>query len=108
MKERKSRNLLMLLGSTSLGAVGQFLFKLSVIGSGTVYWLLGLGVLSYIVSTLIYFYVLSRVNLSWAYGIGGLSYIFAVMLANFIETVPVVRWVGVVVITAGVFLIGAS
>ncbi len=108
MDGRKSTNLLMLLGSTSLGAIGQFLFKLSVIGSGTTYWLLGLGVLSYVISTLIYFYVLSRVHLSWAYGIGGLSYIFAVMLANFIETVPFVRWIGVVVITAGVFLIGTS
>lgn len=107
MRESKRNNLLMLLGSTSLGAAGQFLFKLSVIGA-TSYALLVLGILSYAVSTLIYFYVLSRTHLSWAYGIGGLSYIFAVILAAFIEAVPPVRWIGVIVITAGVFLIGMS
>jgi len=107
MSSGKRNNVLMLLGSTSLGAVGQFLFKSSVLGS-VQYTLLVLGVLAYFLSTLIYFYVLSRVHLSWAYGIGGLSYIFAVVLASFIEAVPLARWVGVVVITVGVFLIGLS
>ena len=55
-----------------------------------------------------YFYVLSRAHLTWVYGIGGLAYIFAVILANFIETVPLLRWVGVIVITIGVALIGFS
>lgn len=107
MRESKRNNILMLLCSTGLGAVGQFLFKLAVMDTLS-YMLLGLGVLSYVVSTLIYFYVLSRVHLSWAYGLGGLSYIFAVVLANFIEQVPVLRWIGVIVITIGVFLIGTS
>lgn len=107
MKESKRKNILMLLCSTSLGAVGQFLFKLSVLNSIS-YTLLVLGVAAYFVSTIVYFFVLSRVHLSWAYGIGGLSYIFAVVLASFIEAVPLLRWVGVVVITAGVFLIGLS
>lgn len=108
MRTSKRNNILMLLGSTLLAAAGQFLFKVSVMGAGVQYVVLSVGVLSYIVSTLIYFYVLSRANLSWTYGIGGLSYIFAVVLANLIEAVPFARWIGVLVITVGVFLIGSS
>ncbi len=99
---------MMLLASTSLGAAGQFLFKLSVLGDGITYLILAAGVLAYFFSTIVYFYVLSRAHLSWTYGIGGLSYIFTVVLANFIETVPFMRWVGVVIITIGVLLIGKS
>ena len=103
----KVRNIMFLLGSTLLGAIGQFLFKYAFLGSGFYAFLL-LGLLAYGLSTLIYFYVLSRVNLTWAYGVGGLAYIFAVIFASTIETVPIIRWVGVGVITVGVFLIGMS
>ncbi len=105
--EGKARNILLLLGSTLLGAVGQFLFKYSFLGGGFYMFLL-LGLFAYGLSTVIYFYVLSRVSLTWAYGVGGLAYIFAVILANFIEAVPPIRWIGVVIITAGVLLIGIS
>ena len=110
MNEEKLRNLMLLGGSTALGAVGQLLFKLAFVSSSTlIEWLL-LGIVAYGFGTLAYFYVLSRVHLSWAYGIGGLSYIFATFLAYFVlaENVPPLRWVGVVVITIGVVLIGTS
>lgn len=64
---------------------------------------------AYIISALVYFYVISRAHLSWAYGMGGLSYIFAVIMAAiFVENVPLLRWIGVVVITGGVFLVAIS
>jgi uncharacterized membrane protein len=110
MKESKLKNLSVLLVSTFLGAAGQFMFKYSFLGTRfehlAVYLVFGL--VLYGLSTVFYFYVLSRAHLTWVYGIGGLAYIFAVILANFIETVPLLRWVGVIVITIGVALIGFS
>ncbi|MEM0149906.1 MAG: hypothetical protein QXW10_03365 [Candidatus Micrarchaeaceae archaeon] len=110
MKESKIKNLSVLLISTFLGAAGQFMFKFSFLGIGlehlVVYLIFGL--LLYGLSTVFYFYVLSRAHLTWVYGIGGLAYIFAVIMANFIEVVPPLRWVGVIVITIGVALIGLS
>ena len=106
----KARNLAMLFVSTMLGAVGQFFFKYSFMDAGSFVVLLMIGLLSYAISTIVYFYVLSRVHLSWAYSLGGISYVFAVLLAHFVllEDIPPLRWVGVIVITIGVVLIGAS
>ena len=110
MKESKIKNLYVLLVSTFLGAAGQFMFKYSFLGIGLEHLALYLifGLVLYGLSTVFYFYVLSRAHLTWVYGIGGLAYIFAVILANFIEVVPPLRWVGVIVITIGVALIGLS
>ncbi len=110
MDREKRRNLAFLGASTMLSAVGQLLFKYSFTsGALFIEWLL-LGIIAYGFATIAYFYVLSRVHLSWAYGIGGLSYIFATLLAYLVlaENVPPLRWVGVIVITIGVLLIGAS
>lgn len=111
MNDEKLRNMLLLGGSTALGALGQLLFKLALpTGRPILIGWLVLGIAAYGIATLAYFYVLSRVHLSWAYGIGGLSYIFATFLAYFVlaENVPPLRWAGVVVITIGVVLIGTS
>ncbi len=99
----------MLIFGALMSAIGQFLFKYAFsFSSYTLYLYLFIGVLFYLLSTSIYFYVLSRTHLTWAYGIGGLSYVFAFILANFIEQIPILRWVGLAVITIGVFLIGMS
>ncbi|MCL5007577.1 MAG: EamA family transporter [Candidatus Marsarchaeota archaeon] len=110
MRSNKSKYILFLLCSTFLGALGQFFFKGAFDNTGLFAELLIIGLVSYIFSTVFYFYVLSRTHLSWAYSIGGLSYIFAVLLARFalFESVPLLRWVGVLVITIGVVLIGLS
>lgn len=109
MKNEKIRNASLLVGSTMLGALGQLFFKYSFSSSMFAEWLF-IGLVAYGFGTIIYFYVLSRVHLSWAYGIGGLSYIFATFLAYFVlaESVPPLRWAGVVIITIGVVLIGLS
>ncbi len=109
MKE-KARNVMMLVLSTMLGAVGQFFFKYAFLHSAAFAVLLGIGILSYVVSTFVYFCVLSRVHLSFAYSMGGMSYIFAVLLAVLLlgEQVPLLRWTGVLAIAAGVVLVGLS
>ncbi|VVB77078.1 4-amino-4-deoxy-L-arabinose-phosphoundecaprenol flippase subunit ArnE [uncultured archaeon] len=107
----KTAYALMLLVSTSLGAIGQVLFKIGVVsGEYALIELVFLGLVSYGVSTIIYFYVLSRSNLGWAYGFSGLSYIFASVIAfAFLgEAVPLLRWVGVGVIAVGTALISIS
>ena len=103
----KSANIGFLALSTLMGAAAQLVFKISL--SDGMLDLLILGILTYLASSLLYFYVISRAHLSWAYGVGGLSYIFAVVLgALFIEQVPVIRWVGVMAITVGVLAVAVS
>jgi len=96
--------------STLLGAIGQLLFKYAFNDKPQLLPYFTIAIIAYLASTVLYFYVLSRVHLSWAYGIGGLSYIFTVILAAFVlmEKVPLLRWIGVIVITIGVVIIGAS
>ncbi len=105
----KTINILMLIFGALMSATGQFLFKYAFsFSSYTLYLYLLVGVFFYILSTGIYFYVLSRTHLTWAYSIGGLSYVFAFIFANFIEQIPILRWIGLAIITVGVFLIGMS
>jgi uncharacterized membrane protein len=105
----KLRNVMLLVLSTLLGAIGQLLFKYSF-QSGEFVAVLIAALAAYFISTLVYFYVLSRVHLSWAYSLGGLAYIFAVLLADFLlnESIPTLRWLGVGVIFVGVILIGLT
>ncbi len=111
MQNIKKLLLLMLVGSTILGAVGQLLFKLGLQSTGV--YLIGLillGIISYGLSTIIYLYVLGRSHLSWAYGVGGLSYIFASVFALIFinEPITLLRWIGILLIAAGTALVGLS
>ena len=115
MNSTKRKNLAFISIATLLGAFGQLFFKLSFIQGNTAVFgyfglYLSLGLAAYVVSSAFYFYVLSRVHLSWAYSIGGIGYVLAVVLAAVIvqESIPPLRWVGVIIITAGVFLVGLS
>ncbi len=99
--------------STLLGAIGQLVFKIGVADVSDFSILVPyviLGFVIYAISTLIYFYTLSRTNLSWAYSFGGLSYLFTVIFAAAFlgEVIVPLRWLGVIVIVAGVALIGLS
>ncbi|MCL5112326.1 MAG: EamA family transporter [Candidatus Marsarchaeota archaeon] len=107
---KKMTNVLLLVASTFLGAVGQLFFKDTFVAAGFSIIPLLIGLVAYIVSSGIYFYVLSRTHLSWSYSLGGLSYIFTVLFAATLlhESVPLLRWIGVFVITFGVLLIGSS
>lgn len=67
--------------------------------------LIGLGL--YAVSSILWLGVLSRMELSVAYPLGASGYILVVLLAALSgETVPGLRWLGVLLIVAGVLLVG--
>jgi len=102
---------LILLVSTFLGALGQVFFKMGVMQFGILFYTyVAIGLVFYLASTVVYFYVLSRTHLSWSYGFTGLSYIFASFIAfAFLgESVPLLRWLGIIVIAIGTALIGVS
>jgi uncharacterized membrane protein len=106
---KKYALILMLILSTSLGAVGQLLFKYAVLGRSISIPYLATGVALYALATAIYLFVLSRSHLSWAYSLGGLSYIFAVLFAAvFLHEAVGARWIGVGLIAIGAALVGVS
>ena len=69
------------------------------------YVLLGLG--CYVVSVVVWLLVLSRVDVSYAYPMLSVGYIVAALAgkAFFGEPVDLVRWMGIVTICVGVYLI---
>jgi uncharacterized membrane protein len=109
-KNRKSVILVFVLFTSLLAAAGQTLFKLAFLDTAFLALLIVVGLALYVVSTVYYLFVLSKVHLSWLYGLGGLSYVFAVLMAYFFlgESVPALRWVGVLIIFIGVILVGLS
>ncbi|MBR4838606.1 MAG: EamA family transporter [Bacteroidales bacterium] len=70
-------------------------------------WQLGLAAFLYIVGMIIYMFMLKSYSLSVVYPLTSISYIFTILLAMFLlgESVPVVRWVGVLFVMLGVGLI---
>src|SRR5271157_695447 len=65
------------------------------------------GIALYGVATLLWFVVLSNAELSYAYPLIGLSYVVTAVLAKFYfnETISILRWVGILIIVFGAFLI---
>jgi len=63
--------------------------------------------LSIAAATLIWLFVLKRFDFSVAYPLISISYIFGLLAARFVfhETIPFTRWIGVLVIMLGVFLV---
>ena len=103
--------MMLLAGSTLLGAVGQLFFKIGLMHAGLYLMAyIALGVIAYGVSTLIYLHVLGHTHLSWAYSFNGLSYVFAAALAVLAlnESVGLARWIGVAVIAIGTAFIAVS
>jgi drug/metabolite transporter (DMT)-like permease len=110
-------NYLFLFGNILLLVAGQILFKIGLqqIGGVSVSNLwktafslpIWLGLLLYVIATGLWFIVLSRMNLSLAYPLQSLAYVLGVAAAwgIFGEPIPTVRWIGVLVILAGVTLV---
>ena len=112
MKENKLRRAALLLASTGSSAAGQLFFKIGVTSGATSFFLsyIAIGVVAYVLSTVLYLYVLSTTHLSWAYGFVGFSYIFAGILAfAFLgEQISPLRWLGIAVVSLGTLMIGMS
>lgn len=70
-------------------------------------WQLGLSLLLYIIGMVIYMFMLKSYSLSLVYPLTSISYIFTILLAMFFlgETVPFVRWMGVLLVMLGVGMI---
>ena len=75
----------------------------------TNWWLVGSG-LSMIAATILWFYLLKNNDLSLIYPLISISYIFGTLAAVFIfhETVPLTRWIGVLLIMVGVAFLAKS
>jgi len=68
------------------------------------------GLLIYAIATFLWLYVLSKADLSYVYPIQSLAFIFALLVSFFLfkEDVTLNRWIGTVIICAGVFLISVK
>ena len=65
------------------------------------------GLFLYLISAAIWLIVLSTVDLSFAYPFLGFTYVMVLVLSKFIlkEDVNPIRWIGALIITAGVVII---
>ena len=110
------KNIMLCLLSVALLVGGQLLFRYStnnveVLSLSDIFKILLspyaiLALALYAGATLLWIYILTRMPISHAYPIQALAFplvvIFSVLL--FQETVPVNRWIGVVIIVLGVFI----
>jgi undecaprenyl phosphate-alpha-L-ara4N flippase subunit ArnE len=73
-------------------------------------WQLAASGVSMLMASFIWFYIIKHYELSLAYPLTSMSYIFGTLAAMLIfnESVPVMRWVGVVFIMIGVAFLSKS
>ena len=113
--------ILLILTTVLLGVFGQVLFKKAMSGAGSLsiydafsvyiksvyFWI---GAFSYGVSLILWMKVLSDTDLSYARPFAATGYIltavFAVALLG--ETIPLMRWLGIFLIAAGVVLVAQT
>lgn len=110
-----------LLSAVALGVAGQMMMKTGMTQVGAlnalsvgalvrmftnIYVVLGIG--CYALSSVVYLMALSKLPLSFAYPMVGLGYVIVVILSWLFlkEPVSVARWIGVLMICGGAFLIG--
>ncbi len=69
-----------------------------------------IGLVLFVISAGMWLIVLSRIPLSLAYPFAGLTYVFVTVFSKFFlnENVPAIRWLGLVLIVSGIFLVGRS
>jgi len=117
-------NYLILLISVLLAVVGQLLMKqgMNQFGAFPVTQLLNrlipmffnpwvfAGLVSFGLSSVFWLVVLSRLDLSFAYPMVSLAYVVVAFasIIFFKESVTLIRWIGIIVICFGVFLISRS
>jgi multidrug transporter EmrE-like cation transporter len=118
-------SLLLILVSTLFGVAGQTSLKLGLSKPGVaesatgVVALVGLifksplvmlGLAFYALGALAWIAVLSKLDLSVAYPFLALNFVFVTVASRFIlgETVPPLRWLGILVIITGILLVAKS
>jgi drug/metabolite transporter (DMT)-like permease len=72
--------------------------------------LIFLGILIYFLGVFFWLYGLSKVDLSFAFPFVSLSYVFVFLFSWWFlgENIPLLRWIGVLTICLGVFLVAKS
>ena len=109
--------------ATGLLVVNQIALKLWLLNKKIIVWPLKLNffkslisleiavsILSIAISGVLWLILLKKLEFSVLYPMISLSYIFGVLAAIFIfkESVPLIRWLGILVIIVGIFLISRS
>lgn len=107
----------LILFNVVLLTAGQILWKMGLNRIGGFSWdnlvrvlmspLILAGLALYVVATVVWFAVLTRADLSFAYPLQSSAYVLGVIAAWLIfrENIPLTRWLGVLVIVAGVILV---
>ncbi len=118
------KNMIMIVLTVCLNTAGQFMMKAGVnkigqIGFHNMFgsflkvvssWFVIGGFISYAVSAVLWIIILSRAELSWAFPMVSLSYVLTALIAPYLlnETFSIQRFVGILVIVAGVFLVSRT
>jgi drug/metabolite transporter (DMT)-like permease len=118
------KNLLLIIMTVCLNTAGQFMMKAGinkigkidlsrflqfvprVVSSG---YIIG-GFLAYAISAVLWIVILSRAELSWAFPMVSLSYVITAILSPILlgESFSVQRFIGILVICLGVFLVSRT
>lgn len=69
-----------------------------------------IGILCFAVSSVFWLVVLSRIDLSMAYPLVSIAYIVTAIFSYYVfkENVSLIRWIGIITICLGVFLVSRS
>jgi drug/metabolite transporter (DMT)-like permease len=91
----------------AVARMGVFTFSFSYLKQALVNWQLACSGISIVFATGIWMYILKHFDFSVAYPMISISYVFGMVAAIFVfhETVPPIRWIGVLLIMLGVFLV---
>lgn len=89
---------------SSLSAFGDFAVR--TLSNGWIWT----GLIIIILETFTWFIIVSKIDLSLAFPIGSMSYIFIVLISAFLlhENVSLNRWIGTLIIVAGISLVATS
>ena len=118
------KNLILIIMTVFLNTAGQFMMKTginrigmigfdnfmeSMVKAVTSGYVIG-GFLSYAVSAVLWIVILSRSDLSWAFPMVSLSYVVTAIFAPYFLNEPftITRFVGILVIVSGVFIVART
>ncbi len=91
----------------AMARMGAFEWSWSFFGRNLTNWPLAASGITIVGASLLWFYILKVFPFSQAYPMISISYVFGMLAAIFIfhETIPLTRWLGVMLIIGGVILI---
>ena len=94
----------------AMAKMGPFRWSGAFLKEVVVNWPLDCSGISIAVATLLWMYILRHFEFSMAYPLISISYIFGMIVAVFVfhEAVPLTRWLGVLLIVAGVVLVAKN